>query len=127
MVFDKSELEKIKMRWKKEADEYLIKAATIDLNEYPAEVQQIIKNEVSSRGLEGIEYRPSTIDKIREETEDIVNKNVYSIAGTICLFIIFILIGPAIMVKLFGGKGALIVPLFICILFIILQYRKDKK
>ena len=68
-------LDEIKKHWAQETDEWLIKAATIDLNEYPFEVQEIIRNEVKRRGLEGKEYNKSSIPK---EIKGFVFKDVFN-------------------------------------------------
>lgn len=59
---DKS-LDEIRELWEKETDNYLVKAATINLEGYPLEVQDIIKKEVQRRGLEGVEFCKSSIGK----------------------------------------------------------------
>ena len=72
---DKSKLDEIKRLWEKEVDNYLIKAATVDFNEYPLEVQQIIKDEVNRRGLEGAKFcKPSVV----VETGDNIAGNIKS-------------------------------------------------
>ena len=47
----KAEWNEIKEMWAKEVDDYLLKAATEDLNNYPEEVQRVIIEEAHKRGL----------------------------------------------------------------------------
>ena len=46
-------LEEIKELWKAETDEWVWKAATKNINEYPIEIQAIIKAEAVQRVLSG--------------------------------------------------------------------------
>ena len=48
---NEAELTKIRKAWEKETDDYLLKAYNEDLNNYPEEVQQIIKDEYERRCL----------------------------------------------------------------------------
>jgi len=47
----KAEWDEIKEMWAREVDDYLLKAATEDLNNYPEEVQRVIIEEAHKRGL----------------------------------------------------------------------------
>ena len=66
-------LDEVKECWEKETDNYLVKAATIDLHEYPPEVQEIIKNEVKKRGLKGAKFTTSSIAK--EITDEFIGRD----------------------------------------------------
>jgi hypothetical protein len=69
-----SELSEIKKAWKNEVDAYLLEAYNEDLNDYPVEVQEIIKNEVSRRGLEGAHYEvPNVSKEIASDTKKIAS------------------------------------------------------
>lgn len=69
-------LDEIKELWEKETDNYLVKAATVDLQEYSPEIQEIIKNEVKKRGLEGTKFDKPSIPKELAEDSMIVNDYV---------------------------------------------------
>ncbi len=67
----KRQLGEIRKCWQEETDNWLIKAATIDINEYSEEIQEIIISEVHRRGLEGVEFQDPSIVK---EAKDNVNE-----------------------------------------------------
>jgi hypothetical protein len=49
-------LEEVRTLWHSASESCLLKAYTEDINGYPIEIQQIIKDEVARRGLEGETY-----------------------------------------------------------------------
>ena len=71
-------LKEIKKNWKKETDNYLIKAATIDLNDYTPEIQEIIISEFKKRGLEGAEFdKPSIAKESAKGAMNMVNESLF--------------------------------------------------
>ncbi len=56
-------LDEVRKSWGKQPDEWLIKAATVDCEEYPKEIQEIIHNEIEKRGLKGTKYSKPSIAK----------------------------------------------------------------
>lgn len=65
-------LQEIKKLWEKQPNDWVIKAATEDLEEYPQEVQEIILGEIKKRGLEGAKFTNPSI--IKEVVENVVGE-----------------------------------------------------
>ena len=104
-------LDEAKKLWEDETDNYLVKAATINFTEYPPEVQEIIKDEVKKRGLEGVAFDKPSVAKELSKNSFFVQSYVELFDGYItkysCFSKIFI---PLIMFfhTFFGALGVLI-------------------
>jgi hypothetical protein len=62
---EKDKLKEITEAWQKETDEYVLKAVTKNLNEYPPEVRVIIREEAVKRGLIAYEITDADSDGLK--------------------------------------------------------------
>lgn len=84
-------IEEIKEAWRNTPDEAILKAISHDWEEYPAEVQTIIKQEASNRGLV-IEVKPISGEKMTPPEPQIVAcgramKTIFATFGFVALCI----------------------------------------
>ena len=103
-------LDEIKKSWEKETDNYLVKAVTIYLHEYPPEVQEIIKNEVIKRGLEKakfVAYPSAEVEKEFAKTSYFVQRYVHFFDGYVAKYSYFSKMFIPLMMFLYTLCGAL--------------------
>jgi hypothetical protein len=108
---EKEELRKITEIWQKETDEWVLRAVTQNIDEYPPEVRTIIRDEAVKRDLITYEVNQEDTDKhqenivIKTKGEDILNEATKispRVVSVKLMKTIFILISIALVVLIVG-------------------------
>ena len=109
----KQGIEEIKAAWQKETDEWVLKAATTNINEYPEEIRIIIHKEAIKRGLLKCSANRITMTEKAEEVladAEEIDPKVFSVR-VVKTYIVIVVVGTifALFGYIFGLPEAFVI------------------